>query len=225
MQRVAIVAIIGALALLSFSSASGNLGIEVHGQDVSTGPGGAVTFQVTGSSPEPIGAFGIRVTYDNEKLTTTSCQASGVICVKGALPGELRINGANIYGYSGDITFATIVFEAGDEPGVVPVGVEVTTVADVYGEDLSHLVNSSGGSVTIEGGIASTPPGDANCDSQVTAADGIALLMALSGGDSACSAIADVNCDDKINTKDALDLLKALGGLPYDVEDNCKPIV
>jgi hypothetical protein len=223
---VAIAGIACALALLGAGRiAHAGDSIAVQGQDVATGPGGAVAFTVTGHSDEPIGAFGITVTYDETVLTAFSCQASGVLCIKGALPGELRINGANINGYSGDITFATIVFATGEEPGVIPVGVAVTAVSDVEGSDLGHLAEATSGSVTIDGGAASTPPGDANCDSEVTAADSIALLFALSGGDSACAQIADVNCDDKVNAADVLALLRGLGGLPYETKGACEPVV
>jgi hypothetical protein len=211
--------------LLGVGSAGAGGSIVISGQDVSTGPGGAVTFEVTGYSTEKIGAFGIDVYYDQDRLSVTSCQAEGVLCTKGAIPGQLRINGISLTGFSGDITFATIVFAAGDDPGVIPIGVDVTTVSDLVGQDLSQLVTSTDGSVTIDGGTASTPPGDANCDSQITAADGLALLMALSGGESACSQLADVNCDDKVNIKDALALLRALAGLPYEAEDGCEDVV
>ncbi|HUF52937.1 MAG TPA: dockerin type I domain-containing protein [Dehalococcoidia bacterium] len=223
-RRVIIAGIACALALLSLTGARADDTITVQGEDVATGPGGAVTFEVTGYSDTPIGAFGISVTFDDAMLTPISCQVSGVLCIKGALAGELRINGANIYGFSGEITFATIVFATAEDLGTVPVGVTVTAVADVEGTDLSHLAEATSGSVTIEGGAPTTPPGDANCDSKVNAADAIALLSALAGGESACAQIADINCDDKINAADVLALLRALGGLPYNIQGACDPV-
>lgn len=219
---VAAIAVAFTVMVLGGSVAGAGQQVTVQGEHVSAGPGGAVTLEVSGHSQEPIGAFGIDVKFDPEMLTPVSCQSDTMLCTKGVYEGQLRINGISLIGYSGDITFGTIVFSAAQDPGVVPVDVDVTVISGLELNDLSGNLSVSDGSVTIDEAIEPRPVGDANCDNRVTAADSIALLMALGGEEDAeCQGIADVNCDDRVDLNDVLDILRALGGLLVETEASC----
>jgi len=221
--RTGLVLVALALALLGVTGAQAGA-ITVQGEDVTVGPGAAFDFAVTGHSETPIGAFGISITFDEDVVTPQSCQSSIALCNKGASDGELRLNGVSLAGYSGDITFATIVFEAADS-GASAIDIEVTAMADTDSHDIEGDVVVTDGSVTIDDGAMSTPPGDANCDSVVNAADGLAVLSQLAGaGDSGCFSLADVNCDDKVNTADALAILRQIGGLDVTLPAGCSPV-
>lgn len=221
--RAGLVFVALALALLSTTGAHAGA-ITIQGEDVTVGPGAAFSFAVTGHSATPIGAFSMRVTFDEDVVVPQSCQSSIALCNKGASDGELRLNGVSLAGYSGDITFATIVFEAADH-GASVIDIEVTSMGDTLSHDIEGDVVVTDGSVTIDNGTTTTPPGDANCDSHVNAADGLAVISHLAGsGDPACFALADVNCDDKVNKADALAILKLIGGLDVILPAGCNPV-
>src|SRR5687767_10922703 len=88
-------------------------GITVEGGSFEVAPGSAFTFDVTGEAPaHTIGAFSVKVTFDPGVLTPLSCQSSAARCNKGAGEGELIMNSAGLLGWTGDIHFGTIVFQA-----------------------------------------------------------------------------------------------------------------
>lgn len=211
--------------LLGASSARGEGEITVGGENLTVGPDTAFTFTVSGHSEEPFGAFGITIFFDSGMIAPTSCQSTIALCNKGVSDGELRLNSVNLAGFGGDITFATIVFEAAHAPGSTIVDIDVTVVSDLDANDITDHAIVTDGSVTIEAGAPGTPTGDANCDSVVNAADGLAVLSQLAGaGDSGCFSLADVNCDDKVNAADALAILRAIGGLDVALPAGCSLI-
>ncbi|HEY5625161.1 MAG TPA: dockerin type I domain-containing protein, partial [Dehalococcoidia bacterium] len=102
---------------------------------------------------------------------------------------------------------------------------DVTALSDTLGIDMLDQVSVTDGSVTIDGQSVPTPPGDANCDSTVSAADGLAVISDLAGANEAgCFGLADVNCDGKVNVADALTILRAIGALPLDLPPGCSAI-
>jgi hypothetical protein len=224
-MRVCVILATFALALLGVANAGAGGPVTVSGDHVTAGPGAAVTFNVTGHADEPIGAIGVSVKFDPESVTPVSCQSTIALCYKGAGEGELRMNTVSLNGFSGDIIFITIVFEAADTPGTHVIDVDVTAISDTAGYSLEGQLTVTDGSVTIDGGTVTTPPGDANCDSTVDAADGLSVLAGLAGaGNTECFALADVNCDDKVNATDALAILRQIGGLPVELPAGCDPV-
>ena len=223
--RAGAVLIAGALALMGTREALAE-GVTVSAEDVTVASGGAVELTITGHSEEAIGAFGIDVLFDEALVTPHSCQTPIAICNTGAQPGVLRLNSVSLLGFSGDILFATIIFEAvGPAGSVVPIDVDVTAISDTIGNDMMDQVSVTDGSVTIDALGPQTPPGDANCDSTVSAADSLAVISDLAGADEAgCFGLADVNCDGKVNIADALTILRAIGGLPLDLPPGCAAI-
>jgi hypothetical protein len=210
------------LALLG-SHGAGAGGITVSGEDLTAAPGGAVAFTISGHSAETIGAYGIEVFFDEDLVSPYSCQVNNAICnTDPPQPGHLRLSSASVLGISGDITFATIVFEATGPPGTVaPVAIEVTALADTVGLSLMDEVTVTDGSITFDESQP-TPPGDANCDAGVDAADSLAIIGELAGASEAdCLAAADVNCDGRVDANDALAILRFIGGLPLALPPGC----
>jgi hypothetical protein len=201
-------------------------GVTVSAEDVTAASGGAVELTLSGHSEQAIGAFGINVLFDEALVTPHSCQTAIAICNTSAGPGLLRLNSVSLLGFSGDITFATIVFEAvGLAGSTALIDVDVTALADTFGVDMLDQVSVTDGSVTIDGLAPLTPPGDANCDSTLSAADGLAVIGDLAGAyEAACFGLADVNCDGKVDAADALTILRAVGGLPLDLPPGCAAI-
>ncbi|MCH7483914.1 MAG: hypothetical protein IIA90_02055 [Chloroflexi bacterium] len=201
-------------------------GVTVLAEDVTVASGGAVELTLSGHSDQAIGALGIDVLFDEALVTPHSCQTAIAICNTSAGPGLLRLNSVSLLGFSGDITFATIVFEAiGPVGSTALIDVEVTTLSDTIGNDMLDQVIVTDGSVTIDGLAPLTPPGDANCDSTLSAADGLAVIGDLAGVyEAGCFGLADVNCDGKVNAADALTILRAIGGLPLDLPPGCTAI-
>jgi hypothetical protein len=219
--RAALVLAACGIALLG-SSGAGAGNITVTGEDVTTAPGGAVAFTVSGHSPQAIGAFGIEVTFDPDLLSPFSCQVNNALCNTEADPGRLRLSSASVLGFTGDITVATIVFKATGPAGTVaPVDIEVTALSDTIGLSLMGEATVTDGSVTIQD-TRPTPPGDANCDAGVDAADSLAIIGDLAGtSHAACLAAADVNCDGRVDANDALTILRFIGGLPLALPPGC----
>lgn len=203
---------------------AGNL--TVSAEDVKVGDGGAVALTLTGHSEVGIGAFGIDVLYDETLVAPHSCQTAIAVCNTSTQPGLLRLNSVSLLGFSGDITFATIIFVAIGPAGfTAPIDVDVTALTDTLGTDMLGNVTVTDGSVTIDGLMPSTPVGDANCDSTLSAADGLAVLGDLAGASEAgCFGLADVNCDGKVNSADALAILRSIGGLPLNLTPGCTAI-
>ena len=225
MLRAGAVLITGAIALLSAREALAE-GVTVSAEDVTVAPGGAVELTISGHSEQAIGAFGIDVLFDEALVTPHSCQSAIALCNTGAQPGLLRLNSVSLLGFSGDITFATIVFEAiGPAGSTALIDVDVTTLSDTLGIDMLGQVSVTDGSVTIDGLAPLTPPGDANCDSTLSAADGLAVIAHLAGAyEAGCFGLADGNCAGKVNAADALTILRAIGGLPLDLPPGCTTI-
>ncbi len=225
MLRASAVLIAAAMALLIASDALAG-GVTVSAPDVTVASGGAVEVTLSGHSEQAIGAFGINVLFDEALVTPHSCQTAIAICNTSAGPGLLRLNSVNLLGFSGDITFATIVFEAVGPAGATAlIDVDVTALSDTVGIDMLDQVTVTDGSVTIDGLAPLTPPGDANCDSTLSAADGLAIIGDLAGVyEAGCFGLADVNCDGKVDTADALTILRAIGGLPLDLPPGCSAI-
>ncbi len=223
--RAGVVLIAGAMALLGAREALAE-GVTVSAEDVTVASGGAVELTLSGHSEQAIGAFGIDVLFDEALVTPHSCQTAIAICNTSAGPGLLRLNSVSLLGFSGDITFATIVFEAvGLAGSTALIDVDVTALADTVGVDMLDQVSVTDGSVTIDGQAPLTPPGDANCDSTLSAADGLAVIADLAGVyEAGCFGLADVNCDGKVNSADALTILRAIGGLPLDLPPGCAAI-
>ena len=223
--RVGVALISGAIILLGARQALA-AGITVSAEDVTTASGGAVEVTISGHSEPLIGALGIDVRFDQTLLTPHSCQSPIAICNTSVEPGLLRLVSVSLKGFSGDITFATIIFEAiGPAGSTALIDVDVTTLSDTIGVDLLDQVSVTDGSVTIDSQAPLTPPGDANCDSTLTAADSLAVIADL--GDvyeAGCFALADVNCDGKVSVADALTILRAIGGLPLDLPPGCTAI-
>ncbi|HEY5625651.1 MAG TPA: hypothetical protein VIT93_04095, partial [Dehalococcoidia bacterium] len=107
--RAGAVLIAAALALVGVRDALAQ-GVTVTAEDVTVASGGAVELTVSGHSEQAIGALGIDVLFDETLLTPHSCQTPIAICNTGAQPGLLRLNSVSLIGFSGDITFATIIF-------------------------------------------------------------------------------------------------------------------
>jgi hypothetical protein len=221
---------LGALALalaaaLVLSGEARAGGVTISGEEETAAPGSAVEFTVSGHSDTPIGAFGIDILFDETKLVAHSCQSNIAICNRAAQPGRLRLNGVSLSGFSGDITFATVIFQAVGGPGEVPVDIDVTALASVDLTDMKGEAIISDGSVTIDDGGALTPPGDANCDSVLSAGDGLAIVGELAGtGSPGCLPVADVNCDGKVDVLDALTILRAVAGLPLSLPPGCEAL-
>jgi hypothetical protein len=199
-------------------------GITVEGGSFEVAPDSAFTFDVTGHAPgHTIGAFSITVAFDPDVLTPLSCQSSTSRCNKGAGEGELIMNSASLLGWTGDIHFGTIVFQAvGNAGNQTPVDMTVTAIADVLGFDLDHLTQVNDGSVSIRADATNHPLGDANCDSDFGPADGLAVLEGLAGvHESECLGLGDVNCDDRVDSLDTLDILRLVGGLDVELPAGC----
>jgi hypothetical protein len=219
---VLVMALAAALALTGEARAGG---VTVSGEDETIAPSSAVEFTVSGHSETPIGAFGIDILFDETKLVAHSCQSNLAICNRAAQPGRLRLNGVSLVGFSGDITFVTVIFQAVGAQGVLPVDIDVTALASVDLTDMKGDAIVSDGSVTIDDGGALTPPGDANCDSILSAGDGLAIVGNLAGTDSPdCLPVADVNCDGKVDVLDALTILRAVAGLPLSLPPGCEAL-
>lgn len=81
--------------------------------------------------------------------------------------------------------------------------------------------NNAGQSGTVGGGACGPSGelmGDADCDGDVDAADGLAALDGASGlGAIPCTGRADVNCDSANNAVDALGIYRYLAGVPISV--------
>lgn len=223
--RAGAVLIAGAIVLLGARQAVA-AGVTVSAEDVTAASGGAVELTLSGHSEQAIGAFGIDVLFDEALVTPHSCQSPIATCNTAAQPGLLRLNGVSLLGFSGDITFATIVFEAiGPAGSTALIDVDVTALADTVGIDMLDQVSVTDGSVTIDDLVPLTPPGDANCDSTLSAADGLAVIADLAGVyEAGCFGLADVNCDGEVNAADALTILRAIGGLPLDLPPGCTTI-
>jgi hypothetical protein len=220
--RAGIVLVAGVAALLTAREALAE-GVTLSAEDVTAASGGAVEIKLSGHSEQAIGAFSIDILFDEMLVTPYSCQTAIAICNTGAQPGLLRLNGVSLLGFSGDITFATIVFEAaGPDGSTAPIGVDVTALSDTVGTDMLGLVSVTDGSVTIDDLMSPTPPGDANCDSTLSAGDVIAVIADLAGADDAgCFGLADVNCDGRVTSADALTILRSIGGLALNVPSSC----
>ena len=225
MLRAGAVLIAGAVVLLGAGQALA-AGVTVSAEDVTAASGGAVELTLSGHSEQAIGALGIDVRFDETLVTPHSCQSEIALCNTGAQPGLLRLNSVSLQGFSGDITFATIVFEAiGPAGSTALIDVEVTTLSDTIGNDMLDQVSVTDGSVTIDGLAPLTPPGDANCDSTLSAADSLAVIADLGGVyEAGCFGLADVNCDGKVDAADALTILRSIGGLPLDLPPGCTTI-
>ena len=225
MLRAGVVLIAGAVVLLGARQALAS-GVTVSAEDVTAAPGGAVELTLSGHSEQAIGALGIDVHFDETLVTPHSCQSSIAICNTNTEPGLLRLVTVNLLGFSGDIAFATIVFEAiGPAGSMALIDVDVTAISDTVGNDMMDQVSVTDGSVTIDSETPLTPPGDANCDSILTAADSVAVIAQLGGiSEAGCFGLADVNCDGKVNAADALTILRAIGGLPLDLPPGCTAI-
>ena len=223
--RASVVLIAGAIALLGARQALAT-GVTVSAEDVTAASGGAVELTISGHSDEAIGALGIDVRFDDTLVTPHSCQSPIAICNTGAEPGLLRLVSVSLQGFSGDITFATIIFEAiGPAGSTAMIDVDVTALSDTVGIDMLDQVTVTDGSVSIDGQVPLTPPGDANCDSTLSAADSLAVIADLGGiYEAGCFGLADVNCDGKVNAADALTILRAIGGLPLDLPPGCAAI-
>jgi hypothetical protein len=217
-----VIALVAGVIALGGWSGAGAGSTSVTGKDVSVVPGGAVAFTVSGHSEQVIGAFRIDLTFDDDLVQPHSCQASNALCNLDVEPGRVRLNSVSLLGFTGDITFATIVFEAvGPQGSVAPVDIDVSALADTDGIDLLGEAVVVDGSITIAG-PATPPPGDANCDSVVDAADSLAIIGGLAGiPDGDCAAQADVNCDGRVDAEDALVILRLIGGLPLDLPPGC----
>ncbi len=225
MLRAGAVLIAAAVALLVAREALAG-GVTVAAEDVTVAPGGAVELTLSGHSEQAIGAFGIDVVFDEALVTPQSCQTAIALCNTSAGPGLLRLNSVSLLGFSGDITFATIVFEAvGPAGSTALIDVDVTAIADTIGNDMLAQVSVTDGSVTIDDQVPPRPPGDANCDSTLSAADGLAVIGELAGVyEAGCFGLADVNCDGKVDAADVLTILRAIGGLPLDLPPGCTAI-
>jgi len=225
MLRVGVGLVAGAIVLLSARETLA-ASVTVVAEDVTAASGGAVELTLSGHSDLAIGAFGIDVLFDEALVTPHSCQSSIALCNTSAQPGLLRLNNVSLLGFSGDLMFATIVFEAvGPAGSTALIDVEVTALADTVGIDILNQLSVTDGSVTIDGLAPLTPPGDANCDSTLTAADGLAVIADLAGAyEAGCFGLADVNCDGRVNAADALTILRAIGGLPLGLPPGCATI-
>ena len=225
MLRTGAVLIAGAIALLSARQAVA-AGVTVSAEDVTAASGGAVELKLSGHSEQPIGAFGINVSFDEALVTPHSCQSAIATCNTGAQPGLLRLNSVSLIGFSGDIPFATIVFEAvGPAGSTALIDVDVTVLSDTVGIDMLDQLSVTDGSVTIDDLAPLTPLGDANCDSTLSAADSLAVIAHLGGVyEAGCFGLADVNCDGRVNAADALTILRAIGSLPLDLPPGCTAI-
>ncbi len=225
MLRAVAVLIAGLVVLLGARDVLA-AGVTVSAEDVSVASGGAVGLTLSGHSEQAIGAFGIDILFDEALVTPHSCQTAIAICNTGAQPGLLRLNSVSLLGFSGDITFATIIFEAiGPAGSTALIDVDVTAISDTVGADMMEQVSVTDGSVMIDGLAPPTPPGDANCDSTISAADSLAVISDLAGAsEAACFGIADVNCDGKVNAADALTILRSIGGLSLDLPAGCTAI-
>ena len=199
-------------------------GITVEGGSFEVAPDSAFIFDVTGESPaHTIGAFSITVAFDPDVLNPLSCQSSTSRCNKGAGEGELIMNGASLLGWTGDIHFGTIVFQAvGNAGSRTPVDLTVASIADALGFNLDQITQATDGFASIKAGAPNHPMGDANCDSELDPADGLAILENLAGVDeSECLGLGDINCDDRVDSLDTLDILRFAGGLDLEFPAGC----
>jgi hypothetical protein len=199
-------------------------GITVEGGSFEVAPDSAFTFDVTGEAPaHTIGAFSITVEFNPNVLTALSCQSSTSRCNKGAGEGELIMNSASLLGWTGDIHFGTIVFQAvGNAGSRTPVDLIVTSIADTLGFDLDHVTEVTDGFASIQAGAADHPLGDADCDSELDPADSLAILEGLAGvAQSECLGLGDINCDDRVDPLDTLDILRVAGGLELEFPPGC----
>ena len=225
MLRAGAVLIAAAMALLIAREALAG-GVTVSAEDVTVASGSVAELTLSGHSEQAIGAFGIDVLFDEALVTPHSCQTAIALCNTSAGPGLLRLNSISLLGFSGDITFASIVFEAvGPAGSTALIDIDVTAIADTIGNDMLAQVSVTDGSVTIDDLAPPIPPGDANCDSTLSAADGLAVIGELAGVNEAnCIGIADVNCDGEVDAADVLAILRAIGGLPLDLPPGCTAI-
>jgi hypothetical protein len=210
-----VIAVAVCAALIPLCAAAEHGSIAISADEVVTAPGSSFTFNVTGHSDPVIGAFSMDITFDPVVIQAQSCQSTFALCNKGAGEGMLTLNGANLLGYTGDLKFATLVFKAiGGAGSGTAVDIEVTRLADTETIDLMAQLTVTAGSVTVQSGGPQNPAGDADCDGEVTAGDGLAILSHLAAaGSAACLALGDVNCNDRVDIADALAILRQEGGL------------
>jgi hypothetical protein len=124
-------------------------------------------------------------------------------------------------GWEGDVAFGTVVFEVvGPSGSETTLDLEVTTITDTEGSDLSADLAVTDGEAVVDAGAADSPLGDANCDGELNASDGLAILGEISGAVQAgCAALGDFNCDDRLNQKDALDILRTESSLQVQASE------
>ena len=140
--------------------------ITIEGGSFEAAPDSAFAFEVTGESPHyTIGAFSISVTFDPDVLAPVSCQSHDARCDRGDGDGEVVMNNISLAGWTGDIHFGTVVFQAvGGARSQTPIDLTVTTISDTTGSELDRVTDETDGFASIDRDAPDHPLGDANCD-------------------------------------------------------------
>jgi hypothetical protein len=221
--RALVLATVGSL-LLGMEAVPAKAGgsITVEGGTFEVAPESAFPFEVMGeSADQTIGSFSITVNFDPAILQAVSCQSPIAYCNKDPAPGVLVLNAVSLSGWNGDVEFGTIVFEVlGPSGSETPIDLNVTTMTDTEGSDLSASLQVIDGEAVVNASAEEFPLGDATCDGVLDASDGLAILGKISGAiQPQCSPLGDFNCDDSLNTKDALDILRTESDLEVDAPE------
>ncbi len=189
--------------------------ISIEGSTVSAG--GTATLRLAAYAPPPgLGAFTIDVSYDPSVAQVVACQAPAeVICNPAYSSGLVRLVGTSVTGMQGELTLASLTFQAAGPPGsVTDVQVEAQSLADVAGADLLPEASVNSGALAVVSG-GQVNPGDVDCNGVVDAVDALHILRHAAGfqGEGLCIMAGDVNCDGYIDAVDALAILRYVAGL------------
>ncbi len=187
--------------------------------------GGQVTVMIEGDSGDAtFGAFTIDLAYDPSAVKATACSTHAGLCNANSTARTARVAGVFFPGAHGHVEFGRVTFHIlGNAGSSTALDVHVVELVDGQALDIRQRTEVHDGTITVSG--RSQRMGDANCDGDIDAVDGLAILREVSGqAEAPCRAAADVDCDGALDAVDALLVLRFVAGLPVHSNAGCPAI-
>lgn len=211
------------LSALAFASAGAASvpGAIITVDSVAIPAGGTAQTRVRIEQNEPgVGSFRVDVHYDPSSVEVTACAPSP--CSIDVLePDTVRVNGVSSLGIGGPVSTLTLEAVASGGQSQLTIDRDTLLVSDHDGEPVPG-VEVHDGTVQI---LQTLTQGDVDCSGQITPADAVMVLQAVSGASvrsqQGCSVPGnliggslwgDVNCDDSLDGLDALAIVTYASG-------------
>lgn len=218
LTRLVAVVALTATAFIASTAFAATPTVSVGSLARGVGEQGPVSVRASDLSGSGLGAWTIDITYDPSVVSVKSCDPQhGGLCNPAYRENEVRTNGVQLNGLTGNVTLATINFTC-NSVGTSPLTVSLSVFADTTaGGPQPITADVSNGSVTCTAQPTQPPAllGDVDCDHDVDSIDAAFVLQYDAGliDGLPCFTNGDLNHDGHVNSIDGTIILQIAAGL------------